>query len=186
MKPMKTPGVYIVEKNAFPNSVVQVATAVPAFIGYTERAINGNRTLRNTPWRISSMAEFHDYFGYGPSPLFDLVKREAPAADEPSELSAEGTAKTDPLPEASLTVMGAGGRGDLGPGPAGQRLRALWRDAAVLPERRRHLLHRLHRLLRRRHRRRRDAERHPDAGQGNRAHHPRRPRDHPADAAPTP
>ena len=30
MKPMKTPGVYIVEKSAFPNSVVQVATAVPA------------------------------------------------------------------------------------------------------------------------------------------------------------
>jgi Bacteriophage tail sheath protein len=109
MKPMKTPGVYIVEKNAFPNSVVQVATAVPAFIGYTERAINGNRSLRNTPWRIASMAEFHDYFGYGPSPLFDLVKREKPAADEPSELSAEGTAKTDPLPEASLMVMGASG-----------------------------------------------------------------------------
>ena len=42
MKPMKTPGVYIVEKNAFPNSVVQVATAVPAFVGYTEWALNGN------------------------------------------------------------------------------------------------------------------------------------------------
>ena len=109
MKPMKTPGVYIVEKNAFPNSVVQVATAVPAFVGYTERALNGNRSLRMTPWRISSMAEFHDYFGYGPSPLFDLVKREAPAADEPSELSAEGTAKKDPLPDASLTVMGDAG-----------------------------------------------------------------------------
>ena len=79
MKPMKTPGVYIVEKSAFPNSVVQVATAVPAFVGYTERAINGNRSLRNVPWRISSMAEFHDYFGFGPSPIFDLVKREAPA-----------------------------------------------------------------------------------------------------------
>ena len=109
MKPMKTPGVYIVEKNAFPNSVVQVATAVPAFVGYTERALNGNRSLRMMPWRISSMAEFHDYFGHGPSPLFDLVKREAPATDEPSELSAEGTAKKDPLPDASLTVMGEAG-----------------------------------------------------------------------------
>lgn len=29
MGAMKTPGVYIVEKNAFPNSVVEVATAVP-------------------------------------------------------------------------------------------------------------------------------------------------------------
>ena len=32
---MKTPGVYIVEESAFPSSVVEVATAVPAFIGYT-------------------------------------------------------------------------------------------------------------------------------------------------------
>ena len=175
MKPMKTPGVYIVEKNAFPNSVVQVATAVPAFVGYTERALNGNRSLRMMPWRISSMAEFHDYFGYGPSPLFDLVKREAPAADEPSELSAEGTAKKDPLPDASLTVMGEAGRGDLGLRAAGRRARALRRDAALLPERRRHLLHRLDRLLRRRHRRRRDAEGHPDADQGDRADHPRLP-----------
>lgn len=109
MKPMKTPGVYIVEKSAFPNSVVQVATAVPAFVGYTERALNGNRSLRNIPWRISSMAEFHDYFGFGPSPVFDLVRREAPAADEPSELSPEGTAKADPLPGASLTLATAAG-----------------------------------------------------------------------------
>ncbi len=35
MAQYKTPGVYIVEKNAFPNSVVEVATAVPAFIGAT-------------------------------------------------------------------------------------------------------------------------------------------------------
>ena len=45
MAQMKTPGVYIVEKNAFPNSVVQVATAVPAFIGYTESATLGNLSL---------------------------------------------------------------------------------------------------------------------------------------------
>jgi uncharacterized protein len=109
MKPMKTPGVYIVEKSAFPNSVVQVATAVPAFIGYTERAVNGNKSLRNVPWRISSMAEFHDYYGFGPSPLFDLVKREGEAGDEPSELSAEGTARNDPLPGASFTVVGEAG-----------------------------------------------------------------------------
>ena len=43
----KTPGVYIVEKNAFPNSVVEVATAVPAFIGYTEKASNKGKPLLN-------------------------------------------------------------------------------------------------------------------------------------------
>ena len=60
MGQMKTPGVYIVEKNAFPNSVVEVATAVPAFIGYTERADNKGKPLANKPWRITSMAEFHN------------------------------------------------------------------------------------------------------------------------------
>ena len=71
---MKTPGVYIVEKNAFPNSVVEVATAVPAFIGYTEKADNKGRSLANKAWRITSMAEFHDYYGYAPTPKFSIVE----------------------------------------------------------------------------------------------------------------
>jgi uncharacterized protein len=64
---MKTPGVYIVEKNAFPNSVVEVATAVPAFVGYTAKADNAGKSLKGRPWRISSMAEFHTYFGLSPT-----------------------------------------------------------------------------------------------------------------------
>lgn len=62
----KTPGVYIVEKNAFPNSVVAVATAVPAFIGYTEKATDGKRTLKNKPTRLTSLAEYEQYFGGPP------------------------------------------------------------------------------------------------------------------------
>ncbi len=72
MSAMKTPGVYVVEKNAFPNSVVEVATAVPAFIGYTEKAVNGTKSLANTPWRISSLAEFIQYFGAAPKPVFSF------------------------------------------------------------------------------------------------------------------
>jgi uncharacterized protein len=68
----KTPGVYIVEKNAFPNSVVEVATAVPAFIGYTEIAQNKGASLLNKPWRITSMAEFQTYFGKAPVPRFTI------------------------------------------------------------------------------------------------------------------
>ena len=74
--PMKTPGVYIVEKSAFPNSVVEVATAVPAFIGYTERADNKGKSLLNKPFKISSMAEFHNYFGFGSKPVFAVRKAE--------------------------------------------------------------------------------------------------------------
>ena len=85
MKPMKTPGVYIVEKDAFPNSVVEVATAVPAFIGYTEKAENAGMALQNKPWRISSMAEFHQYFGGGPKPLFEIKSYTAPKGGVRSE-----------------------------------------------------------------------------------------------------
>jgi phage tail sheath protein FI len=77
MAVMKTPGVYIVEKSAFPNSVVEVATAVPAFIGYTEKALNGNKSLLNKPWRITSMAEFRSYFGDAPKPKFAIDEGEA-------------------------------------------------------------------------------------------------------------
>lgn len=76
MAAMKTPGVYIVEKNAFPNSAVEVATAVPAFIGYTEKAANGNESLEGKPFRISSMAEFHAFFGGSPTPIMSLADAE--------------------------------------------------------------------------------------------------------------
>ncbi|VAW84534.1 Phage tail sheath protein FI [hydrothermal vent metagenome] len=82
MGQMKTPGVYIVEKNAFPNSVVEVATAVPAFIGYTERADNRGKGLSNKPWRITSMSEFHNYFGFAPSANFGVEEKPADSFEE--------------------------------------------------------------------------------------------------------
>lgn len=69
---MKTPGVYIVEKNAFPNSVVEAPTAIPAFIGITEKAMNGSDDLKNKPWKISSMTEFIKYFGGAPELSFTV------------------------------------------------------------------------------------------------------------------
>lgn len=70
----KTPGVYILEKDAFPNSVVEVATAVPAFIGHTEKADNKGTPLRNKAWRITSMTEFIDYYGGPPAARFKLAE----------------------------------------------------------------------------------------------------------------
>ena len=78
---MKTPGVYIVEKNAFPNSVVEAPTAIPAFIGITEKAMNGSDDLKNKPWKISSMTEFIKYFGGAPELSFTVdIKRYNPDA----------------------------------------------------------------------------------------------------------
>jgi phage tail sheath protein FI len=67
-----TPGVYIEEKSAFPNSVVPVATAVPAFIGYTEKAIDGKKDLKKKPKRISSLGEYLLYFGGAPKVRFNV------------------------------------------------------------------------------------------------------------------
>lgn len=60
----KTPGVYIQEPDSFPPSIVAVETAVPAFIGHTERAADSNgRSLLLAPTRIESMAEYAALFG---------------------------------------------------------------------------------------------------------------------------
>lgn len=55
---IKSPGVYIDEQNAFPNSVVPVATAVPAFIGYTPQALYEGKSYTNVAQKITSFAEF--------------------------------------------------------------------------------------------------------------------------------
>ena len=60
------------KKNAFPNSVVEAPTAIPVFIGITEKASNGREDLKGKPWRISSMAEYINYFGQGPEEKFIL------------------------------------------------------------------------------------------------------------------
>lgn len=89
MARMMTPGVYVVEKNAFPNSVVQVATAVPAFLGFTQKADNKGKSLRNKPWRITSLAEFHQYYGFGPDAKFTVEEKPADSTDD-TAFSLEG------------------------------------------------------------------------------------------------
>lgn len=59
---IKTPGVYITEVNAFPNSVTPVATSIPAFIGYTPQAVYNGKSYTNVPVQINSLAEFEAYF----------------------------------------------------------------------------------------------------------------------------
>ena len=59
-----SPGVYIEEISKFPPSVVAVATAVPVFIGYTEKAVDeSGNNLTKVPTRITSLLEFEMYFG---------------------------------------------------------------------------------------------------------------------------
>ncbi|RXK87851.1 phage tail protein [Chlorobaculum sp. 24CR] len=68
----KTPGVYIEEIPKFPPSIAPVATAIPAFIGYTEKALENGESLFNKPTKIESIAEYVELFGQGPSQQIEL------------------------------------------------------------------------------------------------------------------
>lgn len=64
MANFKTPGVYIQEISTLPASIAPVSTAIPAFIGYTEKREKDGETLAaNTPVRITSLLEFREIFG---------------------------------------------------------------------------------------------------------------------------
>jgi phage tail sheath protein FI len=59
-----TPGVYVEEISSLPPSITGVATAIPAFIGYTEKAsMYTDGDLKGKPTRIVSMVEYEKYFG---------------------------------------------------------------------------------------------------------------------------
>jgi len=89
---LMTPGVYIEEVNAFPGSVVEVATAIPAFIGYTEEASRNGKSLINKPTRITSFAEYRVLFGgaFQPKFTFDDV---VPGTAVKHEITINGQSK---------------------------------------------------------------------------------------------
>ena len=71
-KPYKTPGVYVAELSSFPPSVVGVDTAVPVFIGYTQKAEVSGKPVQFKPVRITSLADFQLYFGFADPPFYKL------------------------------------------------------------------------------------------------------------------
>lgn len=61
----KTLRVYSTETPKLPPSVTQVETAIPVFIGYTEKAIDGGGdSLLMEPKRINSLMEYERFFGF--------------------------------------------------------------------------------------------------------------------------
>ena len=69
----KTPGVFVEEVSKFPPSVAPVETAIPAFIGYTEKAEKNGEPIEFKPTKIGSFVEYEQYFGGAPDR--DLVIR---------------------------------------------------------------------------------------------------------------
>jgi phage tail sheath protein FI len=65
---LSTPGVYVQEISTLPPSVAEVETAIPAFIGYTEKAdrlVAGD--LLMIPNKIGSLSEFEQFYGDPPT-----------------------------------------------------------------------------------------------------------------------
>ena len=60
----KTPDVYVEEISTLPPSVAEVSTAIPAFIGYTEKAEKEDEDLMFKPTRITTLLEYKNLFGH--------------------------------------------------------------------------------------------------------------------------
>ena len=60
----KTPGVYVEEIHKLPPSIAPVDTAIPGFIGYTEKAEEDKADdLKLKPTKIFSLADYETFFG---------------------------------------------------------------------------------------------------------------------------
>ena len=69
----RTPGVYVTEKTAFPPSIVGVPTAVPGFIGYTQKADVSGKPVFLEPIKIGSLADYQSIFGGEYDPLYTIT-----------------------------------------------------------------------------------------------------------------
>lgn len=69
---LKTPGVYISEKDSGSNNVVQVPTAVPVFIGYSEKAEINGKSFSGKPVHITCFSDYENFFGIAPKPVFSI------------------------------------------------------------------------------------------------------------------
>lgn len=86
----KTPGVYVEEISKFPPSVAQVATAIPAFVGYTQMAKkNTDGDLKNKAFEITSLLEYEMHYGAGAPININSVKLDENNAVKESDLNAQ-------------------------------------------------------------------------------------------------
>lgn len=113
MVQFKIPGAYVVEPPSLPTAaqtppdpapfappVVDAATGIAAFVGYTQFAHDGSQTLADKPVRIASMAEFARCFGGAPHLRFSLdATRLATAAVATAPI-------VDGFPDSAITTIG--------------------------------------------------------------------------------
>lgn len=92
MPSYRTPGVYVEEISTLPPSVAEVSTAIPAFLGYTERGEGIHR--------LSTLLEFEQLFG-GPQKSDYVVSTTSAGADSSRVINTISRTSSD-VPESSL------------------------------------------------------------------------------------
>lgn len=70
-----TPGIYVEELSSLPPSVAEIATAIPAFIGYTETHTGEQPIIKV----IRSLRDYEESFGQAPSATWKIIVKEAEA-----------------------------------------------------------------------------------------------------------
>ena len=69
-----TPGIYVQEISTLPGVVVEVQSAIPAFIGYTQNTRYDGRSMLGVPEYITSFKDFEERFGGAPNLYLDSIK----------------------------------------------------------------------------------------------------------------
>ena len=83
MPTYKTPGVYVEEISTLPPSVAEVSTAIPAFIGYTEKG--------PSLARVNTLLEYEELFGTAKPRKFNVKTSSGDGPKTVEEISAVGT-----------------------------------------------------------------------------------------------
>ncbi len=86
-----TPDVYTEEIPTLPPSVAGVSTAVPAFIGYTEKAVKEGKSVAGQAVRISTLLEYKEAFGKAQPASFSV---EVDAEDSVKNITVESPKST--------------------------------------------------------------------------------------------
>ncbi len=108
----KTPGVYVEEISKLPASVAPVATAIPAFIGYTEKRVRNGKTLATaTPVRITSLLEYEEIFGGAFDEKLSVTLTGPSVAEADTSISVAATTQLSPYSLYNNLVMYFGNGG---------------------------------------------------------------------------
>ena len=108
----KTPGVYVEEISKLPASVAPVATAIPAFIGYTEKRVRNGKTLATaTPVRITSLLEYEEIFGGAFDEKLSVTLTGSSVAEADTTITVAATTQLSPYSLYNNLVMYFGNGG---------------------------------------------------------------------------